>query len=73
MTTIRIRDVPDETSRALKARAATQGRSLGDYLLGELEQIVARPSRAELLARIAERGQRDLPPAAQILSEQRPP
>lgn len=72
MKTIPARNVPDETSRALKAKAALEGRSLSDFLLEELERIATRPSRAELLTRIAGRGVRDLPPAEEVLAERRP-
>ncbi|WP_374928487.1 hypothetical protein [Kytococcus sedentarius] len=72
MSTIQIRNVPEELSRTLKARATLEGRSLSDYLLRELQQIAERPSRAELLARIRTRGVRDLPPAAEVLSTERP-
>lgn len=72
MTTIQVRNVPEATSRALKAKAAFDGKSLSDYLLVELERLAARPSRAELLARISERGLRELPPAEAVLAEQRP-
>ncbi len=72
MTTIQIRGVPEPLSRTLKAKAAADGRSLSDYLLRELDQLAARPNRAELLARIAERGSVDLPPAADVLVQQRP-
>ncbi|MDO5628969.1 MAG: antitoxin [Mobilicoccus sp.] len=71
MTTIQVRNVPEELSRSLKAKAALEGRSLSEYLLGELERIAGRPSRAELLARIAARGPVDLPPAEEVLAEQR--
>lgn len=72
MTTIQVRNVSDETSRALKAKAALEGRSLSDYLLRELERIAAHPSRAELLERIANREVIVLDSAAQVLAEQRP-
>lgn len=72
MTTIQVRNVPEETSRALKAKAAQEGRSLSDYLLGELQRIASQPSRAQLLARIAARGVRELPPAEDVLVQQRP-
>lgn len=54
MTTIQVRNVPEETSRALNAKAALEGKSVSDYLLDELERLATRPSRAELLARISE-------------------
>ena len=72
MTTIQVRNVSEATSRALKAKAALEGRSLSDYLLIELEQLAARPSRAELLARIADRPPKDLPAAEDVLAGERP-
>lgn len=72
MATIQVRNVSDETSRALKAKAALEGRSLSDYLLRELDRIAAGPSRAELLEQIACRAAIALTPAAQELAAQRP-
>ncbi|WP_025158314.1 FitA-like ribbon-helix-helix domain-containing protein [Leifsonia aquatica] len=72
MTTIQVRNVSEETSRALKAKAALEGRSLSDYLLRELDRLATRPSRTELLERIASRGVATLSPAAHVLAEQRP-
>jgi plasmid stability protein len=72
MTTIQVRNVSDETSRALKAKAALDGRSLSDYLLRELDRIATRPSRAELLDQIARREIAELTPAAEVLTDQRP-
>lgn len=71
MTTIQVRNVSEETSRALKAKAALEGRSLSDYLLRELDRLATRPSRAELLERISGRDVATLEPAAQMLAEQR--
>lgn len=71
MTTIQVRNVSDETSRALKAKAALEGRSLSDYLLRELDRLATRPSRAELLERIASRDVTTLEPSALVLAEQR--
>lgn len=71
MTTIQVRNVSEETSRALKAKAALEGRSLSDYLLRELDRLATTPSRAELLEQIASRGVATLEPAAQVLAEQR--
>lgn len=72
MTTIQVRNVSEETSRALKAKAALEGRSLSDFLLRELDRIATRPSRAELLERIASRAVATLEPASGVLAEQRP-
>jgi plasmid stability protein len=52
---IQVRHVPDAIHRKLKARAATAGMSLSDYVLAELRRLAERPSREELLARIASR------------------
>jgi plasmid stability protein len=49
---VQIRNVPGPLHRKLKARAAGAGQTLSDYLLSEIERIVARPTREEMLARI---------------------
>lgn len=48
---VQIRNVPDETRRELKARAAARGISLNDLLLDLLVEEAARPTVAEVLAR----------------------
>lgn len=40
---ITIRDVPEQVRDELAFRAALQGKSMQEYLLGELERIAARP------------------------------
>lgn len=50
MSMIQIRNVPDQLHRELKARAALNGMSLSDYLLGELRSLAARPTMREWLA-----------------------
>lgn len=52
---VQIRNVPDETRRALKARAASEGRSLNEFLLELLIEQAVRPTVAEVLARAAAR------------------
>ncbi|MBA2542145.1 MAG: hypothetical protein H0V17_21065 [Deltaproteobacteria bacterium] len=64
---IQIRNVPDSIHRRLKARAALEGRSLSDFLLLELERVAERPSRAELLARLAKVTRPDLEPSPAAL------
>ncbi|MGC2637344.1 MAG: hypothetical protein WA294_09210 [Acidobacteriaceae bacterium] len=49
---IQVRNVPDALHRTLKARAATAGASLSDYLLGELREIAERPTLAEFRERL---------------------
>ena len=53
--TIQVRNVPDHVHRLLKARAADGGMSLSRYLLVELTKLSDRPSRDEVLARLARR------------------
>lgn len=53
MASLQIRNVPDELHRRLKARAALEGRSLSEYALGELRRAMQRPTRHELVERVA--------------------
>ena len=50
---IQVRNVPEVLHRSLKARAATAGMSLSDYLLGEHREIAERPTLAEFRERLA--------------------
>ena len=52
---VQIRNVPEPVHRKLKARAALAGMSLSDYLLAELRRTAERPTRTELLERLAGR------------------
>lgn len=58
MPAITIRDVPDHTRDELAARAARSGRSLQEYLRGELVALASRPDVETLVARIRERVER---------------
>lgn len=58
MTSITIRDVPDETRDELAARAARSGRSLQEYVRLQLVELVRRPDPQELLAAVRERKRR---------------
>ncbi len=53
---IQIRDVPEEVHRTLKARAAASGVSLSGYVRELLARTAARPTPAELAARVRARG-----------------
>ena len=69
---IQIRNVPDELHGRLKARAALAGTSMSDFVLSEIRQALSRPTRADVLARIAALPPIDLdPPAADIVREER--
>ncbi len=69
---IQIRNVPEELHRTLKSRAALAGMSLSDYLLAELRRVAARPSRAELVARLESRESVEVKsPVPDLLAEER--
>jgi hypothetical protein len=52
---IQVRDVPENVHRKLKARAASGGVSLSEYLRTELERVAASPTPDELLDRLRSR------------------
>lgn len=52
---ITIRDVPDAARDELAARAAASGRSLQQYLRGELIRLAAQPDTTAILERARER------------------
>ena len=69
---IQLRNVPDTLHRKLKARAALEGMSLSEYLLGEVRRAADRPTVNELRQRLATRVPVKLRvPAAQVLRAER--
>ena len=69
---LQIRNVPDDLHRRLKARAALAGLSMSDYVLREVRKSLARPTREEVFARMAELPPIELdPPTAEILRDER--
>ncbi len=52
MVSITIRNVPEETRDELAARAARSGRSLQEFLRGELITMASKPDMTTVLARI---------------------
>ena len=48
---ITIRNVPDDVRDELAARAARSGRSLQEYLAGQLAELARRPSVDDVIAR----------------------
>jgi len=58
---IQIRNVPEDVHRKLKARAASEGLSLSDYLLRAVSRTAERPSMEEMVARIRSRPMAKLP------------
>ena len=59
---IQIRNVPDDVHRRLKVRAASEGRSLSDYLLAEIDRVARRPTLAEMRKRLAGGSSTDVGP-----------
>jgi plasmid stability protein len=69
---IQIRNVPEKTHRKLKARAASEGMSLSDYLLRELQHLANVPSLREFSEHLKQREPINSPiSAAEMIREMR--
>jgi len=68
MKTLYVRDVPDDVVETLKVRAAAEGRSLSAYVATELTRIAARPTNAEVVARLRDRDRSTGPTASEIVA-----
>lgn len=72
MTTLQVRDFPDDLKTVLKMRAAAMGQSLSEYVRLQLEGIAAQPTLSELSQRIETRGRVDVRvDLADVLCQQR--
>jgi antitoxin FitA len=69
MPLVQVRDIPEETLRALKAQAAGRGLTLSAYLRDELSRLAARPTNAEIIQRLARRSRRGGPTVADTVAE----
>lgn len=69
MPLVQVRDVPETTVNALKARAAERGLTLTGYLRAELDRLAARPSNADVIERLARRNRRGGPSVADTVAE----
>lgn len=67
MSTLYIRDVPEEVTAELKARATRSGTSLSAYVNIELARIAATPSNAELVQNLRTRSLPTGPSRTEIL------
>lgn len=67
VTSVQIRNVPDGVHQRLKVKAAQSGRSLNEYLLGQLEHVATRPELTDLAERIHARGQYAIPSREDVL------
>ena len=63
---LQVRDLPESTHQTLKARAAESGTSLSEYVRSLLTREAARPTPAELTARIAARGSVELSEPSEV-------
>lgn len=69
---LQVRNVPEDLHRTLKAKAATEGLSLSDFVLSELEKVAKRPTPRELRERLHRREPVRLSPtAAEVIRELR--
>ena len=69
---IQLRNVPDALHRKLKARAASEGLSLSDYLIREAKRIADRPTMADIRARLDALPVLELSPSpTEIIREER--
>lgn len=68
MATLYIRDVSEEVAETLKQRAAADGKSLSAYVGSELTKIAARPTNAEVVARLSARDRSDGLTADEIIA-----
>jgi plasmid stability protein len=69
---IQIREIPDETHRKLKARAALEGMSMSDYLKRLIEQDLKRPDWASMVRRMEAMAPAELPVSTvDIIREER--
>lgn len=71
MATLYIRDVSDEVAETLKERAAAAGTSLSAYVNLELAKIAARPTNAQIAARLKARDPSGGPTTDEIVAEVR--
>lgn len=63
-----VRDVPPEVAQTLKDRAAAEGKSLSAYVNAELAKLAARPTNAEIAARLKARDRSSGPSTQDILA-----
>ncbi len=69
---IQIRNVPEEFHRKVKARAALAGLSMSEFIMRELDKVLKKPTRAEVLAQIRALGPiEDGPSGAELIREGR--
>lgn len=73
MSSIQVRNVPEQLHRQLKMRAAQEGRTLSDYVLDELRVAAGRPTMREWLDAVDALPPpgRDPTPAREVIADER--
>ncbi|HEY3010678.1 MAG TPA: hypothetical protein VGJ63_21830 [Micromonosporaceae bacterium] len=69
MALVQIRDVPDATVNALRARAAEQGLTLAAYLRAQLDRLARHPTNAEIVQRLSRRNRAGNPTVEETVAE----
>jgi plasmid stability protein len=69
MALVQVRDVSEETVKALKVKAAERGMTLAAYVRTELDRLAAGHSNAEIADRLARRDRRGGPSVADTVAE----
>jgi hypothetical protein len=69
MPLVQIRDVPDATVNALRARAAEQGLTLAAYLRFQLDRLARQPTNAEIVQRLVRRNRTGNPTVDETVAE----
>lgn len=68
MATLYIRDVPEDVAETLKGRARAEGKSLSAYVGAELAKLAARPTNAQIVARLKDRDRSSGPTVDEIVT-----
>lgn len=69
---IQIRNVPGQLHRHVKSRAAMEGLSISEWLIQLVKKSLEKPSRQEVLERVAERSAVEIStPISEILNQER--
>lgn len=71
MGNIQVKNVPEDLHEQVRRRAAAEGTTLRDYVLGLIRRDLALPSKAEWFAQLATRPTEDVGPAAEVIAEER--
>lgn len=64
---LQIRNIPAETHRRLKMRAAEEGMSMSDYVMREVSHALEVPTRREVIERLRAMPRRHLRPSPTVI------